>query len=212
LIDAVSRYERQRTEKIPVAGDYRFDEDGRPGSAGKQPHKSRWRLVMKTMNQIVSILGMVGALTLGACTSMSPSSNYENTSYDGTSYRGNNPNDGYYPGYGVVQSVELVRQDRGGIGGSGFGLGTVAGAVVGGVVGSQVGSGSGATAATVIGAAGGAYVGHELEKRQQPQQADAYRINVRMDDGSYQAPMQSTSTDLRAGDRVRIENGVVQRY
>lgn len=167
---------------------------------------------MKTMNQIVSILGMVGALTLGACTSMSPSSNYENTSYDGTSYRGNNPNDGYYPGYGVVQSVELVRQDRGGIGGSGFGLGTVAGAVVGGVVGSQVGSGSGATAATVIGAAGGAYVGHELEKRQQPQQADAYRINVRKDDGSYQAPMQSTSTDLRAGDRVRIENGVVQRY
>jgi len=177
---------------------------------------------MKTMNQIGSVLGTLGALTLGACTSMNPSPNYGNTSYDGTQYgstqydgtgyRGSNPNDGYYSGYGVVQSVELVRQDRGGIGGSGFGLGTVAGAVVGGVVGSQVGSGSGATAATVIGAAGGAYVGHELEKRQQQQQADAYRINVRMDDGSYQALTQSTSAGLRAGDRVRIENGVVQRY
>lgn len=167
---------------------------------------------MKTMNQIGSTLGMMGALTLGACTSVNtPSnyagSNYDETNYGSTEYRRNNQDGVYYSGYGVVQSIELVRQ-----GNSSIGFGTIAGAVVGGVVGNQVGSGRGNTAATVIGAAGGAYVGHELEKRQQQQQADAYRINVRMDDGSYQAPMQSTSAGLRAGDRVRIENGVVQRY
>lgn len=156
---------------------------------------------MKTLNRTGSVFAVLAALTLGACTTTSPSSSYG----DGT--QGNV----HYSGYGIVQSIELVKQDSGGIGGSGYGMGTVAGAVVGGVVGSQVGSGSGATAATVIGAAGGAYVGHELEKRYQ-QQTDAYRISIRMDDGSYQAVMQETNTGLRVGDRVRVENGVVQRY
>jgi outer membrane lipoprotein SlyB len=84
--------------------------------------------------------------------------------------------------------------------------------VVGGIVGSQVGSGSGKTAATVIGAAGGAYAGHELEKRSQQQQTDAYKFTIRMNDGSYQTVTQTTSADIRVGDRVRIENGVAQRY
>ncbi len=75
----------------------------------------------------------------------------------------------------------------------------------------EVGSGKGNTAATVIGAAGGAYVGHELENRNQ-QQADAYRVTVRMEDGSNQTLMQNTSDDIRVGDRVRIENGVARRY
>ncbi len=171
---------------------------------------------MKTMNQIGSTLGMMGALALGACTSMNtPSnyagSNYDETNYGSTNYGGNNQGGVYYAGYGVVQSIELVRQGNSGIGGSGIGLGTIAGAVVGGVVGNQVGSGSGNTAATVIGAAGGAYIGHELENRQQ-QTADAYRIAVRMDDGSYRTQMQSTTSGLRIGDRVRVGNGVVQRY
>ena len=34
--------------------------------------------------------------------------------------------------YGVVQSMDLVRADNAGIGGSGIGIGTIAGAVVGG--------------------------------------------------------------------------------
>lgn len=160
---------------------------------------------MKTTNQLGSVLGLIGALTLGACAT---TSTYD-PAYAPSS--GTTRQDYAYSGYGVVQSIELVRQDSSGIGGSGIGMGTVAGAVVGGVVGSQVGSGSGATAATVLGAAGGAYVGHELEKRHQ-QQADAYRITVRMEDGSYQVLMQGTNTGLRVGDRVRVDNGVVQRY
>ena len=115
-----------------------------------------------------------------------------------------------YSMYGIVQSIELIRQERAG---STIGLGTIAGAVVGGIVGNQVGSGKGNTAATVIGAAGGAYVGHELENRNQnQQQSDAYRVTVRMEDGSNQTLMQDTSGDIRVGDRVRIENGVARRY
>jgi outer membrane lipoprotein SlyB len=118
---------------------------------------------------------------------------------------------GISSGYGVVQSIELVKQGDDGIAGSGIGLGTIAGAVVGGVVGNQVGSGRGNTAATVIGAAGGAYIGHELENRQQ-QKPDAHKVTIRLEDGSYQAVTQSTNAGLRVGDRVRMENGVLQRY
>ena len=159
---------------------------------------------MKAMNKFGSVFGMAAVLILGACADMNmPAS----TSGTGTAY----PQSGAYAGYGVVQSIELVRQDTAGIAGSGIGAGTIAGAVVGGIVGSQVGSGQGKTAATVIGAAGGAYAGHELEKRSQ-QQTDAYKFTIHMNDGSYQTVTQTTSGDIRVGDRVKIENGISQRY
>lgn len=159
---------------------------------------------MKAMNKFGSVLGMAAVLMLGAC---ADTNRPINTSGTGTAY----PQSGAYAGYGVVQSIELVRQDTAGIAGSGIGAGTIAGAVVGGIVGSQVGSGQGKTAATVIGAAGGAYAGHELEKRSQ-QQTDAYKFTIRMNDGSYQTVTQTTSGDIRVGDRVKIENGIAQRY
>lgn len=161
---------------------------------------------MKTMNTCGSMLALVSALTLGACatTDTQPYNPGGISSQDSGYYR-----------YGVVQSIEMVRQAGSGTSGSSIGIGTVAGAVVGGVLGSQVGDGRGTTAATVIGAAGGAYVGHELEKRQQQQQqqVDAYKITVRMDDGTYQALMQNVEGGFRVGDRVRIDNNnVLQRY
>ncbi|MDO9197390.1 glycine zipper 2TM domain-containing protein [Rhodoferax sp.] len=159
---------------------------------------------MKPLNKFGSLLGMAAVLALGACADMNmPGS----TSSSGTTY----PQSGAYAGYGIVQSIELVKQASTGIGGTGIGAGTIAGAVVGGIVGSQVGQGQGKTAATVIGAAGGAYAGHELEKRSQ-QQTDAYKLTIRMNDGSYQTLTQSTSGDIRVGDRVKVENGVAQRY
>ncbi len=113
--------------------------------------------------------------------------------------------------YGVVQAIELVRLENTGIGGSGIGAGTIIGAVVGGVVGNQVGKGSGNTAATVLGAAGGAYAGNQIEKRNQ-QSSDAFRITVRMNDGSYQTVTQTSNDQLRVGDRVMVANSVAQRY
>jgi len=153
---------------------------------------------MKTMHGLGSVLGIIAVLTLGACASANPPSN---APYGAVDNQGN-----AYSRYGVVQSVEVVRQEK-----SGVGLGTIAGAVVGGVLGNQVGAGRGNTAATVAGAAGGAYVGHQMENRQ-AQTSDAYKITVRMEDGSYQSLMQSSNAGFRVGDRVRFENGVLQRY
>lgn len=164
---------------------------------------------MKTMNKIGAALGVVGVLTLGGCeTTNDPF----NTSRSGTAYPGTVNSGNAYSGYGVVQSIDLVQQGNTGIGGSGVGIGTIAGAVIGGVLGNQVGSGTGRTVATVAGAAGGAYVGHELENRQQQRTADVYRFTIRMDGGSYQTLTQNTSTGFRVGDRVRLDNGYLQRY
>lgn len=155
---------------------------------------------MKTMNKTGSVLALAALLALGGCDTMAPANN----SNAGTAYPQSNY--GAYTGYGVVQSIELVQQ-----GTSGIGAGAVMGGIVGGILGHQVGSGQGNTAATVLGAAGGAYAGHELEKRNQPQ-ANAYKFNIRMQDGSYQSVTQTTIDDIRVGDRVRIDNGVARRY
>jgi len=160
---------------------------------------------MTIMNKFGPAIGLVAVLALGACGTMDTPAN---ASGPGTAYPQAANSGGVYQGYGVVQSIELVRQDNTG---GGIGVGTVAGAIVGGIVGNQVGAGRGNTAATVVGAAGGAYVGHELEKRNQTQ-SDAYKITVRMNNGSYQTLMQSTSADIRVGDRVQIDNGMVRRY
>lgn len=158
---------------------------------------------MKPINKFGSVLGLAAVLALGACADMNPPAN---TYSSGPTYQQSTNSAGAYSTYGVVQSIELVRQNN-----TGSGVGLIAGAVVGGIVGNQVGGGQGKTAATVIGAAGGAYAGNEVEKRNQ-QQADAYKFTIRMRDGSYQTVMQTTNPDIRVGDRVQIDNGVARRY
>lgn len=156
---------------------------------------------MRTKLTFALMLGMFAALIVGGCGTTDPFYGATEPTPQVAS-----PRD-VYPGTGVVQSIELVQQgseDRG------VGLGAIAGAVVGGVAGAQVGSGSGRTAATILGAAGGAYLGHELEgRRQQP--TEAYKVTIRMDDGSHQALLVSTDVDFRVGDRVRVEGGVLYR-
>lgn len=162
---------------------------------------------MKTINKTGSVLAVAALLALSGCGNMAPANNYgAGTAYPQSSYPQSNYGGAAYTGYGVVQSIELVRQ-----GNTGIGAGAVMGGIVGGILGHQVGSGQGNTAATVLGAAGGAYAGNEIEKRNQ-QQADAYKFNIRMQDGSYQAVTQVTIDDIRVGDRVRIDNGVARRY
>lgn len=103
--------------------------------------------------------------------------------------------------YGTVESIEAVE------GGSpGVGLGAVGGAVAGGLLGNQVGSGSGRAAATVGGAIAGGVAGHQIEKRV-GNRDDAYRVRVRLDNGTVQVVNQDSAADLRVGGRVRIENG-----
>ena len=168
---------------------------------------------MTTMNKFGSLLGLTAVLTLGACETMNTPAT---TSSSGTAYPQSSNTGGIYSGYGVVESIQLAQQGSSGntgIGGSGIGIGTIAGAVVGGIVGNQVGSGRGNTAATVAGVAGGAYVGHEIDKRQQqPATADVYRYIVRMNDGYNQTVTQNMVADLRIGERVQSDNGVMRRY
>jgi len=154
------------------------------------------------------IFGMIAALSLSACSGMN-STAYPANPEVASSDRANP--DSVYSGVGVVHSVERVPAGKGGIGGSGIGLGTIAGAVIGGVVGNQIGAGRGNTVATVAGVAGGAYVGHEIDGRQVAT-ADAYRITVRMENGEDQVLTQSSNTGVRVGDRVRLDNGKLQRY
>lgn len=172
------------------------------------------QLVMTTMNRFAPVLSVVAVLALSACTTVnSPTpTSYPPaaTSYPDQPYQGSSERRGAYDGYGVVESIEPLQQGYEGVGGTGYGLGTLAGAVIGGVAGNQVGSGRGNTAATIAGSAGGAYIGHQLEKRNQV--AEAYAITIRMDNGAYQTLTLTTPGGLRVGDHVRIDKGSIQRY
>ena len=160
---------------------------------------------MKTLNKLTALAAVTGTLILGGCADMN--SPYNTNTNTGTAYPQQNTSS--YTQYGVVQSIALVPQNSSG---TPIGAGAIAGAVVGGILGNQVGGGSGKTAATVLGAAGGAYAGHELEKRNQTQQGNVYQLTVRLNNGSYQTLTQTTNNDIRVGDSVRIDNGVAQRY
>jgi hypothetical protein len=64
---------------------------------------------------------------------------------------------------GRVESVQAIEQAA-----PATGVGAVAGGVLGAVVGNQIGKGNGRTAATVLGAVGGGYAGHEIETHPHP--------------------------------------------
>lgn len=103
---------------------------------------------------------------------------------------------------GTVESIRAVE-----LKGDATGLGTVAGGVTGAVVGNQMGRGHGNTATTILGAAGGALAGNEIEKNVKKRYS--YRVTVRMDDGSFRTVSQSTARTVAVGDRVRIANGAL---
>ena len=125
-------------------------------------------------------------------------------------YYGSQPQDYQAPPgnyrVGVVEKIEVVRKDD-----NGNIAGTVIGGIVGGIIGHQIGQGRGQTAATIAGAAGGAVAGHEIEGRSR-RTNEAFRVTVRFDNGDYQTLMQNNITDLRTGDRVRIEGNRISRY
>jgi outer membrane lipoprotein SlyB len=101
---------------------------------------------------------------------------------------------------GTIQSVQEISNK-----GEGTGLGAVAGGVLGGLLGSQIGGGNGKKAMAVVGAAGGAFAGHEVEKRVRGE--TQYQITVRFDDGNTRTYTETTATQLQSGDRVKLENG-----
>jgi outer membrane lipoprotein SlyB len=85
------------------------------------------------------------------------------------------------------------------------GLGAVAGGVVGGLLGNQVGRGKGNTAATIVGAVGGAFAGHQTEKYVRADKQS--QVTVRFEDGSSRSFSQEGGNRWQVGDRVRLSNG-----
>lgn len=106
------------------------------------------------------------------------------------------------PGCGEIASVrEVVTKAKG------SGLGAAGGAVVGGVLGNQVGEGRGKDVATAAGVIGGAVAGNEIEKRTRA--TKSYEITVRLDNGATQVINETNPPSWRAGDRVKVVNGVI---
>jgi outer membrane lipoprotein SlyB len=104
---------------------------------------------------------------------------------------------------GVVESVTTVsrvpKTQR--IGGTGVTPGMAIGGVVGGLVGNQIGHGGGRAGMTVLGAAGGAYAGHQIERSRA--RYNAYVMHIRMDDGSMRTIEQRTA--IAKGSHVVVE-------
>lgn len=105
---------------------------------------------------------------------------------------------------GTVTNVKTVQ-----IEGNASGVGAVAGGVVGGVLGHQVGGGFGKDLATIGGVAGGAYAGHQIEKKSKAR--TEYRVIVEMEDGSSKTFKYSSPTSYKVGDRVLVKNGKLTR-
>mgnify|MGYP000022812683 CR=1 FL=1 len=110
-----------------------------------------------------------------------------------------------YAEYGQVRSIGVIPMESRTTGG-----GAILGAVIGAVIGNQVGSGTGRGVATGLGAVGGALAGNEIEKRRRGDD-EVYRISVRLDNGSVREFDYERIDDLRVGDRVKIEGGVLHR-
>ena len=110
-----------------------------------------------------------------------------------------------YAEYGQVRSIGVIPTASRTSGG-----GAVLGAVIGAVIGNQIGGGTGRGVATGVGAVGGAIAGNEIEKRRRGDD-EIYRIGVRLDNGSVREFDYERIDDLRVGDRVRIEGGVLHR-
>jgi outer membrane lipoprotein SlyB len=104
---------------------------------------------------------------------------------------------------GVVESVTTVQREgkTRGIAGTKVTPGMAIGGVVGGVLGNQIGSGNGRAATTVLGAAGGAYAAHAIEKSRA--RYNAYVMHIRMDDGTTRTLEQRTP--IAKGSHVVVE-------
>ncbi len=103
---------------------------------------------------------------------------------------------------GVVTSVNAIAEK-----GEGSGLGAIAGGVLGGVLGHQVGGGTGKKIATVAGAAGGAYAGHQVEKNMKS--VTRYDVFVNMEDGTSRTFSYDTQPAFQTGAKVRVVNGAL---
>ena len=158
--------------------------------------------------------GGVAAAMLAACSSY-PVANNTYPSYPTSTY----PATSSYPAasypvagveYGRITNIEYM--PVGTTAPSHNILGAVVGGLAGAALGSQVGGGSGRVAATVLGGVAGAAIGNQIARNQQgATTAPGYRITMTTDSGGLRTYEVPATGDLRVGDRVRVDNGVIYR-
>lgn len=167
---------------------------------------------MRTTARFMSVAAAAAAAAvLTACGTPDP--------YGANNYpSGNTPPAASYPSspnqpvayieYGRITNVEVLNNGAPANQGT---AGTIIGGVAGAVIGNQIGSGGGRAAATVLGALGGAVVGNRVDRGRNPGTAGAvYRITLQTDGGAWRT-YDVGGTDLRVGERVRVENGQIYR-
>ncbi|HEY1089550.1 MAG TPA: glycine zipper 2TM domain-containing protein [Burkholderiaceae bacterium] len=93
--------------------------------------------------------------------------------------------------------------------GKASGVGVVGGAVLGGLLGNQIGGGTGKKIATVGGAVAGGYAGNAIEKNAKKYQV--WVVHLVNKDGSQRVHEQGANPNLKVGDQVALENGLLQR-
>jgi len=110
--------------------------------------------------------------------------------------------------YGRVTNIEFF---QGGVARSGPNVpGALIGAVAGAVLGNQIGGGTGRDVATVLGGAAGAAVGSQVGRTASATDP-IYRVSIQTDSGAMRTYDVPGTGELRVGDRVRVENGVIYR-
>jgi outer membrane lipoprotein SlyB len=115
--------------------------------------------------------------------------------------------------YGRITNIEVF---QGGTAARGMNvpgaiLGAVAGAVVGNVAGRAVGGSRTRDTAAVLGGVGGAVIGSGVGNANAAPGNPVYRVTVQTDRGGTRLYDVPATGDLRIGDRVRVENGVIYR-
>lgn len=163
----------------------------------------------------------VAAATLAACGNMprygasAPQATYPQATYPQATVGSTAP---MTLEYGRVTSIEQVAASTTTTGSRPPNIiGAVVGGVAGAVLGRQVGGGSGRDAATVLGGVAGAAIGSQVGRGDATTTSTSpsgyvYRISVQTDQGLLRQYEVNATGDLRVGDRVRIDNGVIYRY
>ncbi len=100
-----------------------------------------------------------------------------------------------------MQSVREVEQK-----GDAKGVGAVGGGLAGAVLGHNIGDHN--KLVTILGAAGGAFVGNQVEK--QARATKHWELTVRYDDGTTQTFASEAQPFWHQGDRVRLYEGRLQ--
>ncbi len=163
---------------------------------------------MRNSLRITSLASAVAlSLGLAACVAPPPTATPMGNAYPSSSYPSGSVSPAYVE-FGRVSNVELLQTQEQG---RGSGVGAIIGGVAGAVVGRQIGGGSGRDAATVVGAVGGAVAGNAIERNRNSSVRESYRISIQLDNGPIRQYEVPSPGDLRVGDRVRIENGQINR-